>query len=75
MPMYILGNKGLSKFRAICNAITAPINAEIIATIGIDVIPSFNISRMTCLNNKRGLSGFTNTFVINKKYLPIKLNF
>ena len=70
-PTVYVGRSGLSMLEAVCKAITAPIKADINATIGMDLIPINSISSKKRLRNILHFSGFENTIHIIMKYLPI----
>ena len=70
-PIKDLGIKALSKFKAVCNAITPPIKKEINIIIPKDFKPSSSISLNKASRKILPLSGFLKTCPSIIKYLPI----
>ena len=58
-------------FDAVCNEITAPMNVDIRATIGMELIPMYWTSSINIFQNMEVLRGFLNTHPIIKKYAPM----
>ncbi len=56
---------------AVCNAITAPINVDISATIGMELIPISSISLNTLLRKILNFSGLEKTTDNIRTYLPM----
>lgn len=70
-PMYILGSRGDVILFAVCMTSTAPINTDMRAIRGMELITSFSVSVKNCLANSLHLSGLLNTCFKNRRYRPV----
>ena len=70
-PIYILGRSGEVMLLAVWITSTAPMNTDISAMSGMELMTSFSASMKNCLMDSRHFSGRLNTSLRNIRYRPV----